>query len=277
MNNGKIRHYSNKQAYLNSVRGMFANQYQKKNHTNKIQKAKNKRQMKHKGVGRVSSGKKKLCETCKREGKDLTKGKCKVCVEEFASFKQPEQPKKQKDLHIGVEERSHKIRPAIEEDNSNIGNIFNTDPEFRKRVNRQRLEGVLRLHSGWVNSVGREEAIRDFNESDWGDAYFVLWGYQNGDNHAFLENKIGDRYVLLRNDRNDHDFRFFENGDIFQLDTIDQIHVFDYQNRGFGVMFWDIQELRSQGRKLYEGGDFLIRPVNIPMPEPIQMGGVGDE
>jgi hypothetical protein len=68
---------------------MFANQYQKKNHSKKIAKAKAKNRLKHKGVGRVSSGKKKLCDTCKGEGKMLTDGRCKVCIKEFASFEQP--------------------------------------------------------------------------------------------------------------------------------------------------------------------------------------------
>ena len=85
--NGKIRHYQSRQHYLNSVKGMNAKDYQKKNHSRKINKLqkKNKR-IQHAGVGKVSSGKKKLCVTCKREGLPLTKGKCKVCAKEFKSF-----------------------------------------------------------------------------------------------------------------------------------------------------------------------------------------------
>jgi hypothetical protein len=44
---GKVRHYSNKQSYLNSVKGMNAKDYQKKNHSRKIQK------MKHKNTNSV--------------------------------------------------------------------------------------------------------------------------------------------------------------------------------------------------------------------------------
>jgi hypothetical protein len=269
MKNGRIRQYQSKRAYQDSLKGMFAKNYQKKNHPNKIMRNR-KRKIKHKGgVGKISSVRKKECEKCKREGLPMDEGVCKECAEAFASFEQPELPEKQKDLRIGVEERSHKIRAAMAEDNSNIGNIMNTDPQFRERINRQALEGMLQMNRAWVATVGREEAIRKFNEEAWGDAYFVIWGYQQGDNHAFIENRIGDRFVLLRNDRNDHAFRSFRNGDILEadLDAADQIYAFDYENRGYGVMFWDIQELRSQGRKVYEGRTLRIRPINIPDPD----------
>ena len=89
--NGKIRHYQSKRAYEDSLKGMFAKDYLKKNHSKKIAKAKTKsnRQMKHRGVGKVSSTKKKLCDTCRGEGLSLTEGKCKVCAKEFKTFKQP--------------------------------------------------------------------------------------------------------------------------------------------------------------------------------------------
>jgi hypothetical protein len=85
---------------------MFANQYQKKNHSRKISKLqkKNKR-IKHRGVGKVSSVRKKECEKCKRKNLPMDKGVCKECSEAFAEFKQPESteltPRKQlfQDLH----------------------------------------------------------------------------------------------------------------------------------------------------------------------------------
>ncbi|MHA2119620.1 MAG: hypothetical protein ACW990_00300 [Promethearchaeota archaeon] len=104
MKNGKIRHYSNKQAYLNSVRGMFANQYQKKNHTNKIQKAKNKtkKRLRHRGTGRVSSGK-AFCAMCR--GKKLSldvKGVCKDCIKITEEYRQEKRPFSRSDKELEV-------------------------------------------------------------------------------------------------------------------------------------------------------------------------------
>jgi hypothetical protein len=100
MKNGKIRHYQSRRHYLNSMQGMFANQYQKKNHTKKLMKNR-KRKIKHRGgVGKVSSVKKKTCEKCKRE-KPLNKGVCRECEEAFASYKQPEKAKIPKYKRIG--------------------------------------------------------------------------------------------------------------------------------------------------------------------------------
>ena len=84
MQNGKIRHYSNKQAYLNSVKGMFANGYQKKNHSKKLRR--NRKRLKHRGIGKVSSTRKKTCEKCKRENIPLTKGVCKECAQAFKEY-----------------------------------------------------------------------------------------------------------------------------------------------------------------------------------------------
>jgi hypothetical protein len=89
MKNGKIRHYSNKQAYLNSIKGMFANQYQKKNHSRKIQKAKAKnksrKRMQHRGVKSVKTGE-AFCKDCKRKTKPLSKGRCNFCKTETKKF-----------------------------------------------------------------------------------------------------------------------------------------------------------------------------------------------
>jgi hypothetical protein len=80
---GKIRHYQSRGHYLKSIRGMFANQ---NGYSKKITKTKPKQRMKHKGVGKVSSVKKKDCDYCKRENLPLTKGKCKDCAEALKDF-----------------------------------------------------------------------------------------------------------------------------------------------------------------------------------------------
>ena len=89
MQNGKIRHYSSKNAYEDSMKGMFANQYQKKNHSKKINKSQSRKRIKHRGIGKVSSTRKKLCSKCKRENLPMNKGVCKECAEAFATYKQP--------------------------------------------------------------------------------------------------------------------------------------------------------------------------------------------
>ena len=83
MQNGKIRHYQSRQHYLNSVRGMFANNYQKKK---RRPTQKTKKRIRHRGIGKVSSTRKKTCEYCKRENLPLTKGKCKECAEAFKEY-----------------------------------------------------------------------------------------------------------------------------------------------------------------------------------------------
>ena len=90
MQNGKVRHFQSRAHYERSVKAMFANQYQKKNHSKKI--AKSKRRIKHRGIGKVSSTRKQVCNKCKRE-KTLDKGMCKECTEAFASYKQPKSKK----------------------------------------------------------------------------------------------------------------------------------------------------------------------------------------
>ena len=108
MKNGKVRHYSNKQAYLNSVKGMFANLNSDSSIRKKTIKAKSKskRRMQHRGgVGKISSVKKKTCEKCKRE-KTLNKGICKECEKAFKEYKQPDFnikniPKRQRYQTIG--------------------------------------------------------------------------------------------------------------------------------------------------------------------------------
>ena len=85
---GKVRHYRSRQAYLDSVKGMFAQNYQKKNHSKQITKIKSKNRLQHRGgVGKVSSTKKKICETCKRKGVKLHEGKCAICRQEFKKYK----------------------------------------------------------------------------------------------------------------------------------------------------------------------------------------------
>ena len=88
MQNGKIRHYSSKRAYEDSLKGMFANQYQRKDHSRKIRRAKTKsRKLNHRaGIKKISSNK-KYCETCKRTGLPLKDGRCKQCRKEFKEFK----------------------------------------------------------------------------------------------------------------------------------------------------------------------------------------------
>jgi hypothetical protein len=55
MKNGKIRHYSSKRAYKDSLKGMFAKDYQKKDLSRKIQKAKNNSSYrKNKSMKRIS-------------------------------------------------------------------------------------------------------------------------------------------------------------------------------------------------------------------------------
>ena len=96
---GKVRHYQSKNAYENSLKGMFANQYQKKNHTRKISKAKSKsrKRLTHRGIGKVSSGK-ALCVMCRGKDKELNKGVCKKCkelTEEFYKKKEHLRPDKE--------------------------------------------------------------------------------------------------------------------------------------------------------------------------------------
>jgi hypothetical protein len=66
---------------------MFANLSTSNSSKRKIIKAKSKskRRLKHRGVGKVSSGK-KVCNMCKRKGLSLTDGRCKVCAEEFKKY-----------------------------------------------------------------------------------------------------------------------------------------------------------------------------------------------
>jgi hypothetical protein len=89
MKNGKIRHYQSRRHYLNSMQGMFANQYQKRDHSDKLRtkaKTKTKNRIKHKGVGKVSSVKKERCNYCRKENLPLDKGECKGCKEEFKDY-----------------------------------------------------------------------------------------------------------------------------------------------------------------------------------------------
>jgi hypothetical protein len=90
MKNGKIRHYRSKNAYERSLKAMFANQNTNHSVKRKIAKSKTSKRIKHKGVGKVSSVKKKFCDTCKREGQSFEEGKCKICVEAFKEYKQPQ-------------------------------------------------------------------------------------------------------------------------------------------------------------------------------------------
>jgi hypothetical protein len=72
---------------------MFANMNISNSSKRKIAKAKAKanRQMKHRGTGRVSSGK-AFCATCRGKNLQLDKeGRCKKCIKEFDSFEQPTQ------------------------------------------------------------------------------------------------------------------------------------------------------------------------------------------
>jgi molybdenum cofactor biosynthesis enzyme MoaA len=105
MNNGKIKKFRNKTAYENWKKGMFANMNSHRSSQRKVAKAKNKSQskkrIKHKGVGKVSSVKKKFCDTCKREGQSFEEGKCKICVEAFKEYKQPEKPKRTRSDIVG--------------------------------------------------------------------------------------------------------------------------------------------------------------------------------
>ena len=90
---GRIIKFKNKSSYENWKKGMFANM-QTGSSCRKIAKAKKKsnKRLKHKGIGKISSTRKKSCERCKRENLPLTEGVCKFCEKEFAEFKQPEPP-----------------------------------------------------------------------------------------------------------------------------------------------------------------------------------------
>ena len=59
-----------------------------------------------------------------------------------------------------------------------------------------------------------------------------------------------------------------ENGEVFEADrdAANQIYAFDYQQGGFSTMFFDFQQLRKQGRKLYNDADFRTRTATIPIP-----------
>jgi hypothetical protein len=100
MKNGKIRHYSSKNAYERSLKAMFANQNTNNSVKRKVSKSKFKssKRMKHAGVGKVSSVKKKRCNYCRKENLPLDKDKCKDCEKLLAEYKQPEEHKLREEL-----------------------------------------------------------------------------------------------------------------------------------------------------------------------------------
>ena len=241
MQNGKIRHYSSKNAYERSLRGMFANGYQKKNHSRKIRKTKPKKRMQHHGVKKVSS-KGEYCKYCKKK-KHLTEGSCKDCAEAFASYKQPEAK--------NFPHRKDIIEHARLLDSNEIGEYADTRA-FKEHLYQQIKTGALEEHSAWVESVGREAAIKSFETETWGDMYFAVFAYQNGDNFAFVENRVGDRFVLIRNANNDHLFNQLENGKILEADSDNQDNIDAFfWGVDSDIIIFDFYELRNQGRRVY--------------------------
>ena len=94
---GKWIQFRNKGAYENWKKGMFAHLNPNHSIGRKVRKAQSKRRIKHRGIGKVSSGK-KHCLTCKRTGLSIKEGKCKECTEAFATYKQPKEQKLSEDL-----------------------------------------------------------------------------------------------------------------------------------------------------------------------------------
>ncbi len=241
---GKVRHYQSRGHYERSLKGMFANGYQKKNHSKKIAKIKAKKRITHRGIGKVSSGK-KFCETCKAEGKDLTKGRCKVCAEEFASFKQPEIYKP----------RDVQISKAIVLDNYGTGDIADSDI-FQRDLQKQIKEFALKVNYNMVHAFGKAEAEKMYNESNWGDDYFVVWGFQTGNEFAFIENRRKDRYIIIRNDGNDPFMDILRNGVGFKggVDVHGQLQ--SVQSEDF--ISFDLEKIREKGEKIYNRGNYVM-------------------
>ena len=129
MKNGKIRTYKSKRVYEESMKGMFANQYQRKDHSKKIAKSKKKRRLQHLGVGKISS-KGEYCKYCRKK-KHLTEGRCKDCAEAFASYKQ--EPLNQTPRQKMLADLEN-IADLKEEDIKIIENSYNIkfDPEEHK-------------------------------------------------------------------------------------------------------------------------------------------------
>jgi molybdenum cofactor biosynthesis enzyme MoaA len=179
MKNGKVRHYSSKRAYEDSLKGMFANRDTKKNHSRKIQKVKNKskKRIKHRGgVGKVSSTRKKFCDTCKREGQSFEEGKCKVCVKAFKEYKQPQAtPEIREELRDL--QRSY-VSPFTEEELISIQNLMDkiNDTEY---TNYRDLEE----HMDKINDIMKGYGVEGLSEERGGERVDLMY-VNMGDTYA---------------------------------------------------------------------------------------------